>query len=174
MTAAAEAHVRIEARDFVFGSLFATWRAFRWIAAIWIGIIVFQLVLVLFVDREGSPTPASLIPMVAIVTAFVALAAGSALLTYRRLPVDRRTFTWRFFPSHIDSDAPLCSGRLEWALFTEVRETRQHFLFFVNRAICHIVPKRCFGDPSEITRVRELCREHLKDKARVGSVGALR
>jgi hypothetical protein len=59
----------------------------------------------------------------------------------------------------------MASGRteLQWATFTRVRETRELFLFYVQKHLAHPIPKRAFANELEIERFRELVRRHIQD-----------
>jgi hypothetical protein len=110
--------------------------------------------------------------MFAMVVVFIALIWVGALFRFRSLPIERRTYRWRFFPSHIDTASTLSTARLEWPIFVAVKETATLFLFFPQRSICHIIPKRCFSQSADIDHVRKLCREHLGSKASVREAAA--
>src|SRR5437762_2364008 len=112
----AQAQVSLNSHEFAVATLLTSLKAFRWVIAIWLGIGLLNLVLALLPRRETSPSLTSAIPMFAIVVVLIALIWFSALLRFRKLPIERRTYHWRFFASHIETESSLSTARLEWSL----------------------------------------------------------
>lgn len=52
---------------------------------------------------------------------------------------------------------------LQWATFIRVRETRELFLFYVQKHLAQPIPKRAFANELEIERFRELVRRHVQN-----------
>jgi len=164
----AQADVRLQAREFAFATLLVSLRRFRWLLGFWAAIGVGTLLLAMPPRTETSPTEMSVVTVLATLFAFIGAIAVSALLRFRSLPASQTEYKWSFYPGHIDAVSSVATARLDWSLFVEVREIGQSFLFFPQRDMCHIIPKRSFARPSEIKAIRAVCRDRLGPKAHVG------
>jgi hypothetical protein len=56
-------------------------------------------------------------------------------------------------------------GRIAWHAVLQVEETATHIFLFVDRAMAHVLPKRCFGSDAKAADFFVLAR-HFADSAR--------
>lgn len=56
------------------------------------------------------------------------------------------------------------SGQTSWSAFARVRETHDLFLLYTQSNFAQILPKRCFENPGEIEKYRQILRTHYKGK----------
>jgi hypothetical protein len=162
----ATAKVDLTASEFASASAMVTMRALRWVIAIWLGVGLLNLVSSL-IAKPGTPRSVVGFVLVGIAVGLFLLVWASALLQYRRLTPDRKHYTWRFFDDHIETESALGSATFQWRVFVRVSETRSLFLFFPQRNICHLVPKRAFPNDSQIGEVRRLAKATLGKIAKV-------
>lgn len=162
----AVAEVVLTGSEFAAASLFVTLRALRWILAFWLAIGLLTLALSL---RPGPAAPRSTTGLILVGMAFaiVLLSWVSARLQFRRLPAGRKRYMWRFFEDHIEMASAVGDARNQWELFVRVVETRSLFLFFPQRNICQIVPKRAFPDELQIDEVRRIAKKKLGRQAKI-------
>jgi hypothetical protein len=61
----------------------------------------------------------------------------------------------------------MATGRaeLQWATFLKVRETKDLLLFFVQKQLAYVVPKRAFQSEKDIAAARDLIRRHVANAA---------
>jgi YcxB-like protein len=61
----------------------------------------------------------------------------------------------------------MATGRaeLQWATFLKVRETKDLLLFFVQKQLAYVVPKRALESEKDIAAARDLIRRHVADAA---------
>ncbi len=68
----------------------------------------------------------------------------------------------------VEIKAPKAESKVNWTAFISARETRDAILLFVAKGSAYPLPKRCFGDPSEINFVRDVIRSRIpKSKLQV-------
>ena len=56
-------------------------------------------------------------------------------------------------------------GEYLWSTFIKVRETRELFLFYVQKNLAYPIPKRAFANPQEIEGFCALIRRHVENVA---------
>ena len=166
MEPVATATVDLTAREFAAASTMITMRALRWLIAIWLGICVLNLASFL-IAKPGSPKSLSGFVLIGVALGLFVLTWAGALLRYRRLASDRKHYTWRFFDDHIETESALGSATFQWRLFVRVRETRSLFLFFPQRNLCHVIPKRALATGLQVNEVRRLAKTTLGKLAQV-------
>lgn len=154
----AVAEVALTARDFVFGNLLVLrFSPLRWIFGLWLLTGLANVI----------QTPGLGLGLIGMATGVLALVGLASWAQYRRLPEDRKRYTWRFFEDRIETWSSVASAELKWQVFPRVIETRSLFLFFLQGPLCHVVPKRAFHDDSQIAAVRRLAKASLGPKAKV-------
>jgi hypothetical protein len=61
------------------------------------------------------------------------------------------------------------ASHVSWDAILRAVETKHSFNLFFHRMFFHVVPKRCFRQPSDIQVMRDILRESLGGRAKVGS-----
>ena len=59
------------------------------------------------------------------------------------------------------------SAEIDWDTILHAAESKSSFHLFFHRSLFHTVPKRCFKQPNDIARLRELLKQTLGTKASV-------
>lgn len=76
----------------------------------------------------------------------------------------RRPHTFEFRPDGVLVREPFSSHHYLWQAFPRYLETPRLYLLFVSEYATHIVPKRCFANPMEVDRFREVLRMMIPDQ----------
>ena len=71
--------------------------------------------------------------------------------------------TYTFSPEGVDILGPQTKSHLSWAAILEVRETSAQFLLYSQTAIAHVIPKRVFSTPGQLSALRDLVRSQVKN-----------
>lgn len=78
-------------------------------------------------------------------------------------------YTFSFDGYEVSDDKS--SAHVSWDAILRAVETKHGFNLFFHRMFFHTVPKRCFRQPSDIQAMREILKQNLGVKAKVGSDG---
>lgn len=103
-------------------------------------------------------TLASLFLFVFLPYAFLLSPYLAARKLVRKNPELQGPSQYRFSDAGVEIHSPSTDGRMKWSGFVEIRETRQQFLFYPQKAVVHVLPKRSFASDSDIAAFRQLVR----------------
>jgi len=151
-----EARVTLTRADFVGASMPYFWRRFRWgfYGCLAVGLLMLWPVLSPATDRPS----AGILPPIE----FLTLAALSPVLAwlipflqFRRVPEEKRTCTWSFYPDRIDVVSATSRGTMQWSTFEKIQEMKSAFLLFPHKAIFYIIPKSTLS-PEGVRQLRQL------------------
>jgi hypothetical protein len=67
----------------------------------------------------------------------------------------------------LESSSARSSGKLAWAVFYEVIETPESFLFFTSNTVFILLPKRIFSSEEQIHSLRALVAQNVGSKVRL-------
>lgn len=91
----------------------------------------------------------------------------AAQALFRNNPNITKEVHWLFLPGRIETHGPVSDNSLQWSAFHTIRETRRHFLLYVQKNFANVIPKRFFRSPGDIADLRQLIRENFKGETRL-------
>ncbi len=91
---------------------------------------------------------------------------------YRQTPSLQQEQTHEFSDEGFRMSNPLANTLVRWEAFSEVLETKEHFLLFPSRSIAYFLPKRAIASPEDAQQVRSFLRSRLGQSAKLRRLAA--
>ena len=96
----------------------------------------------------------------------------SSRSTVRSLPPQQRLQRYEFTIDAVRMNTGLSLALVAWEAVHRVVETRSAFYLYLQKSICHVVPKRGLQTGADVDRLRALLAAKLGSKARLRRSGA--
>ena len=67
-------------------------------------------------------------------------------------------------PDGVSSKSTHGDGKTKWTAYFRIRETRRFFLLYTQSNFAQILPKRCFDNPADVEKYRQVLSTYYKGK----------
>ncbi len=171
---AIEVTINLTLRNIYRANVSITVGKFRW--SLWtllsIGLLALSAFLFSLLSGPDGQTsgygPGAAFGLLFVPTFMVYLLLGTPYFAARSLvrnnPNACKPVHWSFSPGGIEAHGPTSDTSLQWSAFLTIRETKEQFLLYIQKHFANVLPKRCFGNPSDIDEFRELVRTSFTGK----------
>lgn len=110
--------------------------------------------------------PAFIFPVIFLVVIPISL-YWSARSNVRSLQPQQRQHRYEFATDAVRMNTRLSSAVVAWEAVQKVVETRTAFYLYLQKSICHVLPKRGLRNEAELDRLRAVLVSKLGPKAKV-------
>lgn len=142
-----------------------------------LSVIYLPAVFIIFYVIMSSSEPQGEIDLLALLMAFLPALFPIVLMTcfilfggylsYKRVPDFQKNIRYSFSDSGYEISYSKGFSQVDWDNLVKVVETNQCFLFYPQKSMFHIIPKRGFNGIDEITFVRNIISSKLGSKAKL-------
>jgi hypothetical protein len=152
----------------VWSNLWAITR-FRVLYLIAVFVVV---VFVGWVGRLASGDPSATPDLGALVVVGIALLVPGSVYwgtvqAYRKLKPEQLRKEFRFSSSALSVEDGLSRGDIAWQAIPKVVETDRALLLFLQDHVYHLVPRRAFASPADLTTARHILKAALGERAQL-------
>lgn len=128
------------------------------------GALIFLLLTILYPQRK--PAYQLLVPLAALALLLLILYLNTKYL-YSTKKFLHANVRYVFSDQGVDAVAPLSPGWRSWDEMAKAFELKHDFVLFYSPERMYPIPKRCFQNPAELLRFREMLRAQMGSKARL-------
>jgi len=100
----------------------------------------------------------------------IGIAAALYLNIWRQSKIIERSLEKSIFvfsDDGVESTSRLASVKVAWETLQKIRELKDYFLFYPQKNVFYIIPKRFFVDENQLLDFRNLVKEKFGDKAKL-------
>jgi hypothetical protein len=144
----------------------------RWIVAIVLCRVVYDVFLAPGVSLETLPDAEAIRWVILVLTLFIVL--GLLLFPYlrvlamfRKTPSLNKPRQYSFSAEGLHFESEDATADLKWSAFMRIYETRSLFIFLQTTRAATYIPKRFIESEGDVPRLRQLIRDNFKGKWRL-------
>jgi len=138
---------------------------FKWAGYFVLSLAVIAAVISLyfaFADREGFFIPVFLVAMLAYLAfLFLFIQPKRVRKIFRQQKIMQSPYSFTVTDEAVITKSDVGDTKLTWDYFVKWKEGKNLFMMYQSDVLYHMVPKRCFASPEEMTQFRQLLETKL-------------